>query len=185
MDLDLARYADFKEWDKHVPIKSEDNLHFTYITDDIEIPAAYNELVHKLFNATEDDTFIFVINSGGGVVESAVMLTDAIQRSAATVKMLVTGFAASAATILALSGDELEIADHSAFMIHNYSAGMAGKGNELKARQTFMDQSLNDAFNFYYNNFLTKEEIDRVIEGTDLWMGPDEVRERWAKRQGA
>lgn len=47
-----------------------------------------------------------------------------------------------------------------------------------------MDQSLNEAFSTYYENFLTPEEIERVIEGTDLWMGPDEVRERWANRQG-
>ena len=182
MDLDLARYADFKEWDKHVPIKSEDNTHFTYITDDIEIPAAYNELTHKLYTATEDDTFIFIINSGGGVVESAVMLTDAIKRSAATVKMLVTGFAASAATILALSGDELEIADHSAFMIHNYSTSLHGKGNEVRARQTFMDDSLNKAFKDYYKDFLTEKEIEDVIAGEDLWMGPEEVIERWNSR---
>lgn len=126
MESELLTYSQLKQWDKHVPIKQEDGTTFVYITDDIEIPAAYNELVHSLYTATEDDTFVFVINSGGGVVESAVMIIDAINRSAATVNMLVSGFAASAATILALSGDNLEIADHSSWMIHNYSAGMVG-----------------------------------------------------------
>lgn len=174
---------EYYTWNKHVPIQEKDGVHFVYLTDDIEIPTAYNELVHQLYNADEDTNFVLVINSGGGVVESATMLVDAIKRSAATVNVLVSGFAASAATIIALSADDLEIADHSAFMIHNYSAGMAGKGNELKARQNFMDKSLNDAFASFYEGFLTPEEIAEVIEGKDLWLGPDEVRERWIARK--
>jgi len=110
------------EWEKHAPIKESNDIKFVYITDDIEMPAAYNELVHELYNATEEDTFTFIINSGGGAVESAVMLIDAVRKSAATINMYVAGFAASAATILALSGDNLDIAEHSSFMIHNYSA---------------------------------------------------------------
>lgn len=47
-----------------------------------------------------------------------------------------------------------------------------------------MDESLNKAFAEYYGGFLTEEEIDKVIEGTDLWMGPEEVRERWENRNG-
>jgi ATP-dependent protease ClpP protease subunit len=174
---------DYKEWNKHVPIKEKDGVFFVYITDDIEIPAAYNEITHRLYTASAEDNFVFVINSGGGVVESAIMIIDAIQRSEATVKMLVTGFCASAGTIIALSGAELEVADHSAFMIHNYSAGFGGKGHELKARQTFMDNSLNSAFADYYKGFLTETEVEEVIEGKDFWLAPAEVRTRWETRK--
>lgn len=170
-------------WNKHVPIIENDGITFVYLTDDIEIPTAYNELIHKLYTSTSEDVFTFIINSGGGVVNSAIMLIDAMRRSEATINILVTGMAASAASIIALAGDELEVADHSSFMIHNYSAGMAGKGNELKARQNFVDKSINEAFSDYYGAFLTKEEIERVIEGTDIWLDPNEVRERWKVRK--
>lgn len=178
-------YTDQLNWSKHVPIKEVNGINFVYLTDEIEIPAAYNELIHRLYTASSDDTYNFIINSGGGVVDSAIMIIDAIHRSEATVNMFISGIAASAATIIALAGDELEIADHSSFMIHNYSAGMMGKGNELKARQNFVDKSLNAAFVDYYGNFLTEDEIERVIEGTDIWLGPEEVMERWTNRKGA
>jgi ATP-dependent protease ClpP protease subunit len=177
-------YSYIQALKNHTEMVQEDKATFVYLTDEIESPRAYNALLHKLYTATKDDTFTFIINSGGGVVESVIMLTDAIIHSAATVKMKVAGFAASASTVLALAGDELEIANHSTFMIHNYSSsGISGKGHELVARQNFMNKSLNDAFNFYYQGFLTPEEIEKVIGGSDLWMGPEEVRERWLNKQ--
>ena len=169
-------------WEKHVPIKVSDGTTFAYLNDEISIPALYSELVHKLYTATPEDNFVLIINNGGGVVETAIMLVDAMKRSAATVNVLVTGFAASAATIIALAADNLEISDHTAFMIHNYSAGMGGKGHELKARQAFMDKSLNVAFKSYYEGFLTEAEMDEVIEGKDFWMDAEEVRTRWDNR---
>jgi hypothetical protein len=67
-------------------------------------------------------------------------------------------------------------------MIHNYSGGMAGKGHEMKARQKFTDEHLNEAFKSFYKGFLSETEMTSVIDGTDLWMGTNEVRERWKNR---
>lgn len=170
-------------WAKHVPIVEKDGTTFVYLNDEIEIPGLYSELIHNLYNATEDDSFAIIINNGGGVVETAVMLVDAINRTPATVNCLISGFAASAATIIALACDNLEIAEHSSFMVHNYSGGLGGKGHELKARQQFMDKALNNAFKSFYAGFLTEEEMQEVIDGKDFWFAPDEVRERWENRK--
>lgn len=180
-ELDLYK-IDQLEWNKHVPIKTVDGVKVAYITDGIQEPAIYNELVHVLRTAEEGSRVELVINNGGGDVEAAIMIVDAMKRSPATVKAFVTGFAASAATIISLAADELEIVPHTPFMIHNYSAGMGGKGHELKARQEFMDKALNDAFCDFYDGFLTSEEMQEVIDGKDMWMGPTEVMERWEKR---
>lgn len=51
--------------------------------------------------------------------------------------------------------------------------------HELKARQNFVDKQLNEAFESFYLGFLTKEEISQVIDGTDFWMGAEEIKERW------
>lgn len=52
----------------------------------------------------------------------------------------------------------------------------------MKARQKFTDDHLNDAFKDFYSGFLSNDEMDRVIEGTDLWMSTEEVVERWGRR---
>ena len=65
-------------------------------------------------------------------------------------------------------------------MIHNYSSGIQGKGHEMKARQTFIDNELNKSFERYYLGFLSEEEITDVIEGKDIWLNSQEVMQRWA-----
>ena len=47
---------------------------------------------------------------------------------------------------------------------------------------SFTDEQLNNAFKAFYSGFLTTDEMDKVIEGTDLWMGTSEVMERWEGR---
>ncbi len=178
LEYDLYK-KDQLEWSKHTPIKVVDGVTYVYFTDDIQMPSMYNEVVHKLLNASESDVFVNVINSGGGDVESAIMIVDAIRRSEASVRSFVTGFAASAATIIALAGEDLEIVEHTPFMVHNYSAGLGGKGHELKARQEFMDKALNAAFKDFYTGFLTDDEMSEVIDGKDMWIGTANVRERW------
>lgn len=171
-------------WDRLVPVIQ--NRHHTdiYLTDGIEEPSEYNEMCHILRSAEKGDTVTIYINTPGGMIDSAFMIVDAIKSSKAKVTAYLTGTVASAGTIIALACDNLIVADHTGFMIHNYSGGLQGKGHEMKARQKFMDDSLNDAFTSFYKGFLTDTEITDVIGGKDLWMGKDEVVERWAYKLG-
>lgn len=122
------------------------------------------------------------LNTTGGVVDSAFTIANAIKDSAAEVIAILNGTVASAGTIIALSCDDMIVKDHLSFMVHNYSGGIQGKGNEMKARQNFNDAHLNEAFKHFYTGFLTDDEIERVIDGTDLWMSSEEVKKRWDNR---
>jgi len=60
------------------------------------------------------------INSGGGSVFDALAIYDFLKNSAYNVSVKIEGLAASAATIIALSGSELPVmSENSFFMIHN------------------------------------------------------------------
>lgn len=170
-------------WDKVVPIIN--NRHHTdvYLTDGIEEPAEYNEFCHVLRHAEKGDTVSVYINTPGGIIDSAFMMIDAMKNSKAKVTAHLSGTVASAGTIIALAADSLVVADHTSFMIHNYSGGMGGKGHEMKARQEFVDSSLNTAFKAFYTGFLTDTEIANVIDGKDMWMGKDDVLRRWDDRK--
>lgn len=171
------------EWDMYVPIISEGNNHTVYLTDPITEPSYYNRLTHKLYSANDYDTFTFVINNGGGILDSAFMVTDAIKASKAKEVCHIVGTVASAATIIVMVCDELVTTSNVSFMIHNYSAGMQGKGHEMKARQKFIDAELERAFTEFYLGFLTKDEIQDVIDGKDFWMNAKEVEDRWERKQ--
>ena len=67
-------------------------------------------------------------------------------------------------------------------MSRNYSGGAQGKGHEMKAQMEFTDKQLNIAFKEIYGGFLTPAEMDSVIDGTDIWMGKEELLARLAAR---
>jgi ATP-dependent protease ClpP protease subunit len=171
-------------WDLEVPIvvDKENKTITAYITGTIEEPSDYNEICYLLYTADEDTTVILHINTPGGIIDSAFMISDAINKSKAKIVGRLTGTVASAGTLIAMACDELEVAPHLSFMIHNYSGGMAGKGHEMKARQKFTDDHLNEAFKCFYKGFLTEEEMEKVVDGTDLWMSTKEVKSRWNQR---
>jgi ATP-dependent Clp protease protease subunit len=173
-----------RTWDKEVPIIVDEprKTITAFITGSIEEPKQYNELCYSLNIADEYMTVYLNINTPGGIIDSALMVVDAINKSKAKVVGTLTGTVASAGTIIAMACDELIIAPHLSFMIHNYSGGMSGKGHEMKARQKFTDEHLNDAFTYFYKGFLSEIEMTNVIDGTDLWMGTNEVISRWQDR---
>lgn len=165
-------------WDNYVPLITEKNHTTVYLTDAISEPSCYNELCHALRAASSAETFTLVINNGGGYIDSAMLIIDAIKHSKAKTIASISGTVASAATIITLSCDEVVIADHTAFMVHNYSGGVIGKGHEMKAHQEFVDKNLNESFKSFYKDFLTEDEIEDVIDGKDLWMNKYEVEAR-------
>lgn len=171
-------------WDLDVPVvvdKQNKNIKI-YITGAIEEPYHYNETCYLLDTAPEDFTIDIYLNTPGGIIDSAFMITNSIRNSKAKVIGHLSGTVASAGTLISMACNELKLTPHLSFMIHNYSGGMAGKGHEMKARQKFTDDHLNEAFKSFYSGFLSDEEMDRVLEGTDLWMGTEEVTQRWGNR---
>ena len=182
---DIFKTEKHSVWDNVVPIvevPSSKTLD-AYITSDIGLPIDYNELTYRIKNAPSDYTINLHINTPGGVIDGALFIIDAINKTPAVVTAFLTGTVASAGTIIALACDNVVASAHLSFMIHNYSGGMSGKGHEMKAHQEFVDKNLNNAFTDYYRGFLTIQEIENVIDGKDLWLGKEEVDRRWLLRK--
>ena len=182
---DLFNKPKYTVWQDLVPIvevPSSKTLD-AYITSDIGLPIDYNELTYRIKNAPSDYTINLHINTPGGVIDGALFIIDAINKTPAAVTAFLTGTVASAGTIIALACDNVVASAHLSFMIHNYSGGMSGKGHEMKAHQEFVDKNLNNAFTDYYGGFLTIQEIENVIDGKDLWLGKEEVDRRWLLRK--
>ena len=181
LQFDLPKNAT-RIWDVYVPIVHTDNGFTAYLTNQIADPEEYNELCFLLNNATPDQEIELVLNTPGGMLDSALMIMDAIKNCKATVKVRLTGTVASAGTIIALACNKLEAAPHLSFMIHNYSGGVVGKAHEIKSQQDFTEKNLTSAFKSFYDGFLTPREMKKVIKGEDMWMNQEEVLKRWNKK---
>ena len=183
LPIQLANNAPTTEWDKYVPLITNKNSTHVYLTDGIDEPSFYNELCHNLYCADESDTFTLHINTPGGMLDTTFMLLDAMRNSPAHIIGHLTGTVASAGTIIALTCDELICSDDLSWMSHYYSSMIGGKGNEIKARQTFTERTTSATFRRIHEGFFSKKEIEEMIEGKDFWLDEHEVRERWARKQ--
>lgn len=171
-------------FEDYVPvIQSQDGREtFVYLTDHISYPSEYNKMCYVLDTAKSGDVVTIHINNGGGHIDSAFQIINSMKNSKAHIIGKLSGTVASASTVISLYCHELIVADFTAFMIHNYSGGVVGKGHEIKAQQDFVDRELNTAFRSIYNGFLTEKEMSQVINGRDIRIGKDEILSRWARK---
>jgi len=171
-------------WDEYVPMVTSGRSTTMYLTDYIAAPANYNELVHRLNNAYIGDEFVFVINNGGGDANAAFMLVNAMERSNAIIRGKLSGIVASAATIITMACNTIEVAPYTQFMIHNYFHGTQGTGNQVKEYVNFTDSEFRVAVKELYAGFLTEAEMNQVSnDDKELWYGAEETGERWANKK--
>jgi len=88
----------------------------------------------------------------------------------------------SAATLIFLAADEFQIAPHSMFMFHNYSGASFGKGGEMYDNVVHERKWSEKLLMDMYSDFLTKSEIEALLNNKDIWMDSDDVVTRLKKR---
>ncbi len=71
------------------------------------------------------------INSGGGDVFAANAIYTRLKDNSAKITVKIDGWAASAATIVAMAGDVIEIPGNGVFMVHDPALGLLGYFNEV------------------------------------------------------
>ena len=182
MNFDLSRLDQSKDIYSNKPIMMQHDL---YLTDAIESPDKYIEWFELLHNSTKNDIIKIHINSPGGNLYTTVQLLTAMSESDANIICSVEGACMSAATLIFLTGDSFYISPYAAFMFHNYSTGLYGKGGEIVAQVNFEKELFGNLMRKSYENFLEPKEIEDIIEGKDLWLGAEDVVERLKKMQGA
>ncbi len=73
------------------------------------------------------------LNSPGGSVFDAVAIYNALQRHAGTVTVSIDGIAASAASYIAMAGDEIIMPENAFLMIHDPSGMVMGTASDMRA----------------------------------------------------
>jgi ATP-dependent protease ClpP protease subunit len=158
------------------------NLHEFYLSGEIDSPENYIEWFQTIRHCSQTDIIKIYINSGGGNIDTTIQLLRALNETEATVITSVEGMCASAATMIFLQGDNFEVSEYSMFMVHTYNGGFLGKGNEIHSQALFERKWSTSFMRSIYEGFLTLDEIDRVIDGVDMWMDGNEVIKRLKNR---
>ena len=158
------------------------NIFDFYLTGNITEAKDYQDWDQILRTATENDGIVVHINSNGGEIFTAIQLMRSMADSNATICASVEGMCMSAATLIFLCADVVEVSEHSHFMFHTYSSGNWGKGSDQLANVMADDKWARHLFNQVYKGFLKPQEIKEMIDGKDFWMNPAEVNKRLTAR---
>lgn len=153
-------------------------IHEFYLSGEITEPEDYIEWFDIIRNASAQDTIRIYINSGGGDLYTTLQFLRVMAETEAHIVTSVEGACMSAATMIFLHGDQQEVTPHSLFMFHNYSAGVFGKGGEMYDQLQFERKWSEHFMTEVYDGFLTKDEIQSMLNNKDIWMTSDEVVER-------
>lgn len=188
MELDIVFKEEkndvISEWDKVVPIVNKGKIVTAYLMNEIYEPHEYNELCYTLENTKAEEVRL-IMNNGGGLMDTMSTIRNSILKCNALVTAVLSGSVASAATMIALACDKIEVAPHTSWLTHYYSGGSAGKGNEIKAKHDFDEVEIPKMFKEIHKGFLTEEEIDRVIDGKDIWLNSEQIVERFSIMKGS
>ena len=158
--------------------------HGTYVADlfgYINSPAQFSQIVTVLNNMQPDDELVINLCSLGGSLSAVSSLLHAINKTEGNVHICATGSNASAATLVLLSGDSFELSEDFEATLHNGSFGVGGNFNEVRVQAPFALQHMEKILRNHYQFFLTDIEIEEMLKGVDLVMGPEE----WCSRATA
>ena len=115
------------------------------------------------------------INSPGGAVWDGLAIMNSLKQHRARVTVIVDGLAASAASIVAMAGDEVVMAEGAQMMIHQGSAGAWGTAEFLRDTAVVLDKIDGNMAGIYARRAGgTKEEWLDLMR-LETWYDADEA----------
>lgn len=140
--------------------------------DDTSVDAS---AVVRQVRAFNGDLIRVYINSGGGSAMDGVAIYNALRRSSARVDVYIDGIAASAASVIAMAGDNIRMPRGSFLMIHNPYTQIRGFSKDLRATADVLDKMSSEFIKIYKaRSNQTEEEITQALDA-ETWYTPEEA----------
>ena len=122
----------------------------------------------------EAETIHLRINSPGGCVIDGNAICNALQRHSAKVITHIDGLAASMASVVAMAGDEVHMADNALLMIHNPWTVTIGDADELRADADLLDKMSANILASYGRSQYEPEELKNLMDA-ETWFTAQEA----------
>lgn len=134
-------------------------------------------VLKKLREAGKANEIRVRINSGGGSAFDGLAIYALLVSHEARVIIDIDGLAASAASVIAMAGDEIRIAETAMLMIHNPWTVAVGEASELRKEAEDLDK-LRDALSNAYmaRTGMTREQIVDLLDA-ETWLTAQEALE--------
>lgn len=127
------------------------------------------DFVSKLNDIPKDHEITLRVNSYGGSVTEAFAIFNRLKERGVKVSK-VDGIAASMGSILALSGDQVEMAADSWMVIHNPHGGTSGDFNEMRNASNVLEGMRDQLAAIYAKKSGKTEEEIKAAMAKETWL---------------
>lgn len=144
----------------------------TYEWETVESKTSQRYFVDHLQGLGPADTVNLYINSMGGSVKEALGIHSVLQRCPATVIAYIDGFAASAASVLAMAAQKVIMYRNTAMMIHNARWGAYGNPAELRKSADDLEvinRAAIESYTMHAGDKLPADKLQQMLDA-ETWL---------------
>lgn len=139
-------------------------------------PVKVSKAIDKAIKNSVNELTV-TINSGGGSVFSASEIYTELKKFAGKVKVEIVGLAASAASVIAMSGNVIEMSPTAQLMVHNAATISAGDYRDMDHTSDFL-QKVNQSIMNAYTVKTGKDAAElKNLMDAETWMTAQEAKE--------
>ena len=115
------------------------------------------------------------INSPGGSALDGVAIYNLLKQHKAPVKVYVDGIAASAASLVAMAGDEIVMGEGAFLMIHNAGGFVVGTSDDMLAMAEILQKLDGEYVKIYAKRAGIGADEARALQDAETWMTAEEA----------
>ncbi|HBC4492078.1 Clp protease ClpP [Staphylococcus aureus] len=147
-----------------------------WIYEMLEMDATSPKDIADSLPDTNEDINV-IINSGGGDVYSGSEIYTSLKTYPGKVNIKIVGVAASAASVIAMAGDHIEISPTAQMMIHNAWTMAMGDINEMQKTVDMLDGVNRGIANAYINKTGKTEDEILSLMNKETWFNAQDAVE--------
>lgn len=153
------------------------------IDEEIKGPSYYRNVAQAIRDSDEGDLIRFLICSPGGRLDGLMSLLSSIWKTDATTEAHIEGFADSAASMLSMHCDNVYVSPMASMLVHSTSYGTGfQKAADIHQQVQHFNNYSETFFRDTYQYFLTDEEIQKCLDGYQLYLNAEQIAERLQRK---
>jgi ClpP class serine protease len=117
------------------------------------------------------------INSPGGEVFDGITIYNLIKQHPANVTTYIDGLAASIASVIALAGDSVIMAENALYMIHNPWGFAMGDATEMRKTADLLDKVAGSLVTAYTSKTGKPDDDIQTLLDAETWMTAQEAKD--------
>lgn len=118
------------------------------------------------------------IHSEGGSVFEGVAIYNALKNHKAKINVIIDGYCASIATVIAMAGDTVEMGLGTTFMVHNPLTSIQGNATELEKMADTLNILGENMIDIYMTRFNgTRDEMKKLMD-EETWFDPQSALDK-------